>query len=121
MASLGARCAVALIIGLIRVQNGDGSSARGQRPGGETGNLPHNPRDVGGQASQAQALDGLNHRSGERPSSGVQGFSLGPVHPRLKPWTPGPGVVGTTIKARLTMPPSGQILRASVWISNPFR
>jgi hypothetical protein len=29
---------------------------------------------------------GLDHRSGQRPSSGVQGFSLGPVQPRLKPY-----------------------------------
>jgi len=31
---------------------------------------------------------GLDHGSGRRPPSGVQGFSLGLVHPRLKPWTP---------------------------------
>ena len=28
---------------------------------------------------------GLDHRSGQRSPPGVQGFSLGPVHPRLKP------------------------------------
>ena len=32
--------------------------------------------------------DGLDHRPGRRPPSGVQGFSLGLAHPRLKPWTP---------------------------------
>lgn len=30
---------------------------------------------------------GLDHCSGQRPPLGVQGFSVGPAPPRLKPWT----------------------------------
>ena len=53
-----------------------------------------------------KAYLGLDHRSGQRPPSGVQGFSLGPLHPRLKPWTPlRPEAAGTMIKAACEIAP----------------